>query len=65
MFSELEPFHHVQLRNGFGRGVPVAPPRPSFTRPPQLQKWTIGMIRMATMLATLIIGLIAGPAVSL
>jgi len=29
------------------------------------QKWTIGMIRMATMLATLIIGLIAGPAVSL
>jgi hypothetical protein len=29
------------------------------------QKWTMGMIRMATMLATLIIGLIAGPAVSL
>ncbi len=29
------------------------------------QKLTIGMIRIATMLATLIIGLIAGPAVSL
>jgi hypothetical protein len=29
------------------------------------QKWMIGMIRIATMFATLIIGLIAGPAVSL
>ena len=32
---------------------------------PMSQKLTIGMIRIATMFATLIIGLIAGPAVSL
>jgi hypothetical protein len=38
----------------------------SGTPPPRArQKCTIGMIRIATMLATLIIGLIAGPAVSL
>ncbi len=32
---------------------------------PVVQRAMIGMIRIATMLATLIIGLIAGPAVSL
>ena len=46
--------------NAFGEGRGITAP-PLGAR----QKWTIGMIRIATMLATLIIGLIAGPAVSL
>ena len=40
----------------------------SESRPPRVQPWietSNGMIRIATMLAILIIGLIAGPAVSL
>jgi hypothetical protein len=42
--------------------TPWPPPGPARRYP---GKWTIGMMSRATMFATLIIGLIAGPAVSL
>jgi hypothetical protein len=52
-----------------GRGGGASPSLPDQRRAspiaPRLYKCTIGMIRIATMFATLIIGLIAGPAVSL
>lgn len=63
MFHDPEPFLTLQLRDGFGRGMPMPPP--TLAASAVRQKCTIGMIRIATMLATLIIGLIAGPAVSL
>ncbi len=46
-------------------GPVIAPAATRAVKTPGRYKCTIGMIRIATMFATLIIGLIAGPAVSL